>query len=121
MSDQSNREDINTGGLIIFIIAQIVLAIYYGVECWKLFFGKFNYDGWRYLPVLALFDAVTILVLLFLLIGRSWKFSLLVICLALLQNLVIGFGIEFISQVGLIISLFNTCILIYKRNDIIKL
>ena len=105
----------------ILLLTNSLLGLFYLLECCYLYLGKYNYDGWRLLPVFFAVDVVYIVCLIF--ICKDWKFALIIFFCGILQNSAIGFGISNVCIVGLLfcIGINLSLFLLQKKCKYIKL
>ena len=101
-------------GLLIYLLTNLYLGVVYIIDIREYFLDKFNFDGTRYLILIAIADiAILIVLILLYATSRFSKYLFILIGLALLHNVVMGMGVDKIPFIGLTTVIISS-LYIYK-------
>ncbi len=115
MTDKKKDESI----LFVFtllIIINFIMFLVYCKEYYNLINDNYNYDGWRFLYQYFAMSIAFIFLIIYFLILKKWRLVLFSFIICLLQYSSISFGIDFISQVGMLFSfLIILFLILFKK------
>lgn len=91
--------------LIMLILSNAILGMYYGINSFDVLTGNYNPDGWRFGIYILCADIVFIIIVVDIIRSKDWRFLPIAILNILGQNLILGI-IKFMPFGALVVSIF---------------
>lgn len=107
--------------VLVFMVTNLVLLIYYIDNIVDYYGGHYNYDGWRYLIPISIADLLMGMSLVFIFVKLKFnKYSIVLFSIAVAHNLAIGTGTLNFPFVGSLIAMFGVIYVIFYRSMFFK-